>query len=125
MLKLSAVMIDHRYIRAYSSAMSFSHNVSGVGHRQACTLARRNAEVFLKYIHRNSVTMATISGHSVTVSGVTGVAEVTGHSRVPEQQVKGEQNIYMRNIQAFVGVNTELQWSRDHFLRNTTLNGKL
>ncbi|KAM4602116.1 kalirin-like [Polymixia lowei] len=56
---------------------------------KACTLARRNAEVFLKYIHRNSVTMATISGHSVTVSGVTGVAEVTGHSRVPEQQVKG------------------------------------
>lgn len=91
MLKLSAVMIDHRYIWAYSSAMSFSLNVCGVGHRQACTLARRNAEVFLKYIHRNSVTMATISGHSVTVSGVTGVAEVTGHSRVPEQQVKGEQ----------------------------------
>uniref|UniRef100_A0A3Q1CSS6 Non-specific serine/threonine protein kinase n=1 Tax=Amphiprion ocellaris TaxID=80972 RepID=A0A3Q1CSS6_AMPOC len=53
---------------------------------KACTLARRNAEVFLKYIHRNSVTMANISGHSVTVSGVT---EVTGHSRVPEQQVKG------------------------------------
>ncbi|XP_056157511.1 kalirin RhoGEF kinase b, partial [Lampris incognitus] len=51
---------------------------------KACTLARRNAEVFLKYIHRNGVTMATISGHSVT-----GVAEVTGHSRVPEQQVKG------------------------------------
>ncbi|XP_034721700.1 kalirin-like, partial [Etheostoma cragini] len=57
---------------------------------KACTLARRNAEVFLKYIHRNSVTMANISGHSVTVSGVTGVSEVTGHSRVPEQQVKGE-----------------------------------
>uniref|UniRef100_UPI0014455B36 kalirin-like n=1 Tax=Epinephelus lanceolatus TaxID=310571 RepID=UPI0014455B36 len=56
---------------------------------KACTLARRNAEVFLKYIHRNSVTMANISGHSVTVSGVTGVTEVTGHSRVPEQQVKG------------------------------------
>uniref|UniRef100_H3CM71 Uncharacterized protein n=1 Tax=Tetraodon nigroviridis TaxID=99883 RepID=H3CM71_TETNG len=53
---------------------------------KACTLARRNAEVFLKYIHRNSVTMANISGHSLTVSGVT---EVTGHSRVPEQQVKG------------------------------------
>ncbi|XP_061539990.1 kalirin-like isoform X4 [Phycodurus eques] len=53
---------------------------------KACTLARRNAEVFLKYIHRNSVTMANISGHNVTVSGVT---EVTGHSRVPEQQVKG------------------------------------
>ena len=34
--------------------------------------------------------MANISGHSVTVSGVTGVTEVTGHSRVPEQQVKGE-----------------------------------
>ncbi|XP_045553977.1 LOW QUALITY PROTEIN: kalirin [Salmo salar] len=49
---------------------------------KACTLARRNAEVFLKYIHRNSVTMATISGHSAG-------AEVTGHSRVPEQQVKG------------------------------------
>ncbi|XP_058474523.1 kalirin-like isoform X1 [Solea solea] len=56
---------------------------------KACTLARRNAEVFLKYIHRNSVTMANISGHNVTVSGVTGVTEVTGHSRVPEQQVKG------------------------------------
>ncbi|XP_030210124.1 kalirin isoform X1 [Gadus morhua] len=56
---------------------------------KACTLARRNAEVFLKYIHRNSVTMATISGHSLTVTGVTGVSEVTGHSRVPEQQVKG------------------------------------
>ncbi|KAF7651544.1 hypothetical protein LDENG_00109230 [Lucifuga dentata] len=56
---------------------------------KACTLARRNAEVFLKYIHRNSVTMANISGHSVSVSGVTGVTEVTGHSRVPEQQVKG------------------------------------
>uniref|UniRef100_A0A087XMU9 Kalirin RhoGEF kinase b n=1 Tax=Poecilia formosa TaxID=48698 RepID=A0A087XMU9_POEFO len=40
---------------------------------KACTLARRNAEVFLKYIHRNSVTMANISGHNV----------------VPEQQVKG------------------------------------
>ncbi|MEQ2187249.1 hypothetical protein GOODEAATRI_002725, partial [Goodea atripinnis] len=35
---------------------------------KACTLARRNAEVFLKYIHRNSVTMANISGHNVTVS---------------------------------------------------------
>lgn len=58
----------------------------GFPRRQACTLARRNAEVFLKYIHRNSVTMANISGHSVTVTGVT---EVTGHSRVPEQQVKG------------------------------------
>ena len=34
--------------------------------------------------------MANISGHNVTVSGVTGVTEVTGHSRVPEQQVKGE-----------------------------------
>ncbi|XP_015250189.1 PREDICTED: kalirin-like [Cyprinodon variegatus] len=56
---------------------------------KACTLARRNAEVFLKYIHRNSVTMANISGHNVTVSAVTGVTEVTGHSRVPEQQVKG------------------------------------
>ncbi|KAM9767056.1 LOW QUALITY PROTEIN: kalirin RhoGEF kinase b [Menidia menidia] len=56
---------------------------------KACTLARRNAEVFLKYIHRNSVTMANISGHSLTVSGTTGVTEVTGHSRVPEQQVKG------------------------------------
>ncbi|XP_028324438.1 kalirin RhoGEF kinase b isoform X2 [Gouania willdenowi] len=51
---------------------------------KACTLARRNAEVFLKYIHRNSVTMANISGHNVS-----GVSEVSGHSRVPEQQVKG------------------------------------
>ncbi|XP_032412006.1 kalirin-like isoform X2 [Xiphophorus hellerii] len=56
---------------------------------KACTLARRNAEVFLKYIHRNSVTMANISGHNVTVSAVMGVTEVTRHSRVPEQQVKG------------------------------------
>ncbi|XP_062236269.1 kalirin-like [Platichthys flesus] len=53
---------------------------------KACTLARRNAEVFLKYIHRNSVTMAKLSGHGATAPGVT---EVTGHSRVPEQQVKG------------------------------------
>ncbi|XP_053273046.1 kalirin [Pleuronectes platessa] len=53
---------------------------------KACTLARRNAEVFLKYIHRNSATMANLSGHGVSVPGV---SEVTGHSRVPEQQVKG------------------------------------
>ncbi|KAJ8282297.1 hypothetical protein COCON_G00048160 [Conger conger] len=39
---------------------------------KACTLARRNAEVFLKYIHRNNV-------------GMPGVA---GHARGPEQQVK-------------------------------------
>ncbi|XP_030643161.1 kalirin isoform X2 [Chanos chanos] len=39
---------------------------------KACTLARRNAEVFLKYIHRNNV-------------GTTGAA---GHTRGPEQQVK-------------------------------------
>ncbi|OCT63287.1 hypothetical protein XELAEV_18044385mg [Xenopus laevis] len=39
---------------------------------KACTLARRNAEVFLKYIHRNNVSMP-------------GVAP---HTRVPEQQVK-------------------------------------
>uniref|UniRef100_A0AAV2LC82 Uncharacterized protein n=1 Tax=Knipowitschia caucasica TaxID=637954 RepID=A0AAV2LC82_KNICA len=54
---------------------------------KACTLARRNAEVFLKYIHRNSVTMATISGHNVSITGATEVSG--GHSRVPEQQVKG------------------------------------
>ncbi|MCJ8730057.1 hypothetical protein PDJAM_G00113080 [Pangasius djambal] len=39
---------------------------------KACTLARRNAEVFLKYIHRNNVSM----------SGV------TSHNRAPETQVK-------------------------------------
>ncbi|XP_041434121.1 kalirin isoform X4 [Xenopus laevis] len=39
---------------------------------KACTLARRNAEVFLKYIHRNNVSMP-------------GVAP---HTRIPEQQVK-------------------------------------
>uniref|UniRef100_A0A670IB93 Kalirin RhoGEF kinase n=1 Tax=Podarcis muralis TaxID=64176 RepID=A0A670IB93_PODMU len=39
---------------------------------KACTLARRNAEVFLKYIHRNNVSMP---------GGV-------GHTRGPEQQVK-------------------------------------
>ncbi|KAK1798865.1 hypothetical protein P4O66_007150, partial [Electrophorus voltai] len=41
---------------------------------KACTLARRNAEVFLKYIHRNNVSM----------SGV------TSHNRAPETQVKGQ-----------------------------------
>ncbi|KAJ8253327.1 hypothetical protein GJAV_G00211670 [Gymnothorax javanicus] len=39
---------------------------------KACTLARRNAEVFLKYIHRNNV-------------GLPGAAS---HTRGPEQQVK-------------------------------------
>ncbi|KAA8593049.1 hypothetical protein FQN60_018504, partial [Etheostoma spectabile] len=39
---------------------------------QACTLARRNAEVFLKYIHRNNVSMPGAAGHT----------------RGPEQQVK-------------------------------------
>ncbi|XP_053260252.1 kalirin isoform X11 [Podarcis raffonei] len=39
---------------------------------KACTLARRNAEVFLKYIHRNNVSMP---------GGVS-------HTRGPEQQVK-------------------------------------
>ncbi|KAJ8392674.1 hypothetical protein AAFF_G00073480 [Aldrovandia affinis] len=39
---------------------------------KACTLARRNAEVFLKYIHRNNV-------------GIPGAAS---HTRGPEQQVK-------------------------------------
>uniref|UniRef100_A0A3Q1H7E7 Kalirin RhoGEF kinase a n=1 Tax=Acanthochromis polyacanthus TaxID=80966 RepID=A0A3Q1H7E7_9TELE len=39
---------------------------------KACTLARRNAEVFLKYIHRNNVSMQGAGGHS----------------RGPEQQVK-------------------------------------
>lgn len=80
-------------------------------HFKACTLARRNAEVFLKYIHRNSVTMANISGHSVTVSGVTGVTEVTGHSRVPEQQVKGERS------QA-----AQLLWGQIRTLRNSKAN---
>ncbi|XP_062258384.1 kalirin isoform X2 [Platichthys flesus] len=39
---------------------------------KACTLARRNAEVFLKYIHRNNVSMPGTAGHT----------------RGPEQQVK-------------------------------------
>uniref|UniRef100_A0A8B9JBC6 Kalirin RhoGEF kinase n=1 Tax=Astyanax mexicanus TaxID=7994 RepID=A0A8B9JBC6_ASTMX len=39
---------------------------------KACTLARRNAEVFLKYIHRNNVSMPG----------------VTTHNRAPETQVK-------------------------------------
>ncbi|CDQ57822.1 unnamed protein product [Oncorhynchus mykiss] len=41
---------------------------------KACTLARRNAEVFLKYIHRNNV----------------GIPGASGHARGPEQQVKGQ-----------------------------------
>ena len=41
---------------------------------QACTLARRNAEVFLKYIHRNNVSMPSAASHT----------------RGPEQQVKGQ-----------------------------------
>ena len=41
---------------------------------KACTLARRNAEVFLKYIHRNNVSMPSVASHT----------------RGPEQQVKGE-----------------------------------
>lgn len=41
---------------------------------QACTLARRNAEVFLKYIHRNNVSMPGAASHT----------------RGPEQQVKGQ-----------------------------------
>ncbi|OXB56900.1 hypothetical protein ASZ78_011445 [Callipepla squamata] len=39
---------------------------------KACTLARRNAEVFLKYIHRNNVSMPGVASHT----------------RGPEQQVK-------------------------------------
>lgn len=41
---------------------------------QACTLARRNAEVFLKYIHRNNVSTPASSGNT----------------RGSEQQVKGQ-----------------------------------
>ena len=41
---------------------------------QACTLARRNAEVFLKYIHRNNVSMPGPASHG----------------QRPEQQVKGQ-----------------------------------
>lgn len=41
---------------------------------KACTLARRNAEVFLKYIHRNNVSMPSAASHT----------------RGPEQQVKGQ-----------------------------------
>lgn len=44
---------------------------------QACTLARRNAEVFLKYIHRNNVSMPSAASHT----------------RGPEQQVKGQGDI--------------------------------
>uniref|UniRef100_A0A8B9LTK4 non-specific serine/threonine protein kinase n=1 Tax=Astyanax mexicanus TaxID=7994 RepID=A0A8B9LTK4_ASTMX len=40
---------------------------------KACTLARRNAEVFLKYIHRNNVSTPASS---------------SGNTRSPEQQVK-------------------------------------
>ncbi len=32
-------------------------------HTQACTLARRNADVFLKYLHRNSVNMPGMLSH--------------------------------------------------------------
>lgn len=32
-------------------------------HIQACTLARRNADVFLKYLHRNSVNMPGMLSH--------------------------------------------------------------
>ncbi|XP_031414206.1 kalirin RhoGEF kinase b isoform X2 [Clupea harengus] len=39
---------------------------------KACTLARRNAEVFLKYIHRNNVSMPGVASHT----------------RAPETQVK-------------------------------------
>lgn len=41
---------------------------------QACTLARRNADVFLKYLHRNSVN----------------VPGMLSHVKAPEQQVKSE-----------------------------------
>lgn len=41
---------------------------------QACTLARRNADVFLKYMHRNSVNMPGM----------------LSHVKAPEQQVKSE-----------------------------------
>jgi len=41
---------------------------------QACTLARRNADVFLKYMHRNSVSMPGM----------------LSHVKAPEQQVKSE-----------------------------------
>lgn len=41
---------------------------------QACTLARRNADVFLKYMHRNSVNMPGM----------------LSHVKAPEQQVKSK-----------------------------------
>ncbi|XP_023388714.1 triple functional domain protein-like [Pteropus vampyrus] len=41
---------------------------------KACTLARRNADVFLKYLHRNSVN----------------VPGMVTHTKAPEQQVKSE-----------------------------------
>lgn len=59
---------------------------------QACTLARRNAEVFLKYIHRNNVS----------------TPGAAGHTRGPEQQVKGErrpgeENFLMERIWSKLG----------------------
>lgn len=50
------------------------YRVRNVPVLQACTLARRNAEVFLKYIHRNNVSMPGAASHA----------------RGPEQQVKGQ-----------------------------------
>uniref|UniRef100_A0A8C9SCC1 non-specific serine/threonine protein kinase n=1 Tax=Scleropages formosus TaxID=113540 RepID=A0A8C9SCC1_SCLFO len=47
---------------------------------KACTLARRNAEVFLKYIHRNNVSMPGAAGHT----------------RGPEQQVKATSDVLQR-----------------------------
>lgn len=71
--------------------------------------------------------MANISGHSVTVSGVTGVTEISGHSRVPEQQVKGElTNTQITEIHKScldkVCFNTKVQWSQCGALRNFSVN---
>ena len=50
---------------------------------QACTLARRNADVFLKYMHRNSVNMPGM----------------LSHVKAPEQQVKSEYPLSLRVLQ--------------------------
>lgn len=67
------VMCMHRYCdflqKVYTSSC-FLLLINSVN--QACTLARRNADVFLKYMHRNSVNMPGM----------------LSHVKAPEQQVK-------------------------------------
>uniref|UniRef100_M4AGJ1 non-specific serine/threonine protein kinase n=1 Tax=Xiphophorus maculatus TaxID=8083 RepID=M4AGJ1_XIPMA len=57
---------------------------------KACTLARRNADVFLKYMHRNSVNMPGM----------------LSHVKAPEQQVKSKQK--SGNL-----MGTALEWIHD------------